>query len=62
MAKSTTSEAVSATTFLVRHLLVSNYSLFIFKKGNPTKTIELGVTEIPEDMFMELLKDISPRF
>jgi hypothetical protein len=30
--------------------------------GSPTKRVELGFTEIPEEMFMELLKDISPRF
>ena len=30
--------------------------------GTPTKTIELGSTEIPEDMFMEMLKDLMPRF
>lgn len=34
---------------------------FLFS-GQPTKNIDLGVTEVPEDMFMELLKDISPRF
>ncbi len=30
--------------------------------GAPTKSVNLGSTEIPEDMFMELLSDISPRF
>jgi len=30
--------------------------------GAPTKSIELGETEIPEEMFMELLKDLAPRF
>jgi hypothetical protein len=30
--------------------------------GTPTKTIDLGTTEIPEDMFLELLREISPRF
>ena len=24
--------------------------------------MDLGITEIPEEMFMELLRDISPRF
>ena len=30
--------------------------------GQPTKVLDLGTTEIPEDMFMELLQDIAPRF
>ena len=30
--------------------------------GKPTKTIDLGITEVTEDIFMELLRDISPRF
>ena len=30
--------------------------------GQPTKKMELGETEIPEEMFMELLRDIAPRF
>jgi len=30
--------------------------------GPPTKTKELGFTEIPEEMFMELLRDISDRY
>lgn len=35
--------------------------LFIFL-GTPTKTLTLGETEIPEELFMELLRDIAPRF
>ena len=30
--------------------------------GAPTKSVNLVSTEIPEDMFMELFSDISPRF
>jgi hypothetical protein len=30
--------------------------------GQPTKVIDLGQTEVPEDMFMELLEGISDRF
>ena len=30
--------------------------------GRPMEVKELGFTEVPEDMFMELLKDIAPRF
>lgn len=30
--------------------------------GQPTKRIELGETEVPEDIFMELLRDVAPRF
>ena len=35
---------------------------FVWFVGTPTKVLQLGSTEIPEDMFMELLQDISPRF
>lgn len=30
--------------------------------GQPTKQLELGFTEIPEDMFMELMRDLKDRF
>ena len=30
--------------------------------GRPTKTIDLGFTELPEELFMEFLRDVSPRF
>ena len=30
--------------------------------GTPTKTIDLGTTEIPEEIFMELLQDIAPHW
>jgi hypothetical protein len=30
--------------------------------GQPTKQLNLGFTEIPEDMFMELLRDLKDRF
>jgi hypothetical protein len=33
-----------------------------FVAGQPTKRIELGETEVPEDIFMELLRDVAPRF
>lgn len=30
--------------------------------GIPIKTIDLGVTEIPKDMFMDFLREINPKF
>ena len=30
--------------------------------GQPTKIVSLGETQVPEDIFMELLKDISERY
>lgn len=30
--------------------------------GRPTKEMDLGFTEITEDIFMEFLREISPRF
>jgi len=30
--------------------------------GRPTETREMGITDIPEDQFMEILKDMAPRF
>lgn len=41
---------------------VSQIDLTNFAIGPPTKRVELGITEIPEEMFMELLRDIAPRF
>ena len=52
--------------YLHVHHSVRHYFKYLFNKswtlGQPTKRMELGVTEIPEEMFMELLKDIAPRF
>lgn len=52
--------------YLHAHHLVRHYFQYVFIQfftlGQPTKRLELGVTEIPEEMFMELLKDIAPRF
>jgi hypothetical protein len=30
--------------------------------GPPTRTQSMGITEIPEDIFMEFLKEVSPNF
>ena len=30
--------------------------------GQPQKAIQLGETEVPEDIFMELLHELAPRF
>ena len=30
--------------------------------GQPTKVMELGTTEVPEDMFMEMLGDVREKF
>ena len=35
---------------------------FISIIGQPTKVMDLGETEVPEELFMELLEDIAPRF
>jgi hypothetical protein len=59
MVRSFTLEEESATTCQVTLLSVS---LRVNQIGQPTKVQELGYTEIPEDMFMELLRDISDRF
>ena len=52
--------------YLHVHHSVRHYFKYLFNQsmnlGQPTKRMELGVTEIPEEMFMELLKDIAPRF
>lgn len=37
-------------------------NIFNFLSGRPTKVMDLGFTEIPEDIFMEFLREISPRF
>lgn len=34
----------------------------IISVGSPTKNVSLGFTEIPEDIFMEFLREVSPRF
>lgn len=30
--------------------------------GVPTRKVDIGVTEIPEEMFMEFLREVAPRF
>jgi len=60
--ENSTSEAVSAMTCPAIHLLVRDKTCINQFLGPPTKTKELGVTEIPEEMFMELLRDISDRY
>lgn len=30
--------------------------------GRPVETIQLGITELPQDLFLEFLNDIAPRF
>jgi len=30
--------------------------------GSPVKTIDLGITEIPKEMFLEFLREINPKF
>jgi ankyrin repeat protein len=30
--------------------------------GRPTKSLDLGFTELPEEIFMEFLREVSPRF
>ena len=69
--KSSTSAVALVTTCLPALLLVSLSALaacviavltnFLIS-GQPTKKMDLGETEIPEEMFMELLKDLAPRF
>jgi desumoylating isopeptidase 1 len=30
--------------------------------GNPTKVLDLGFTELPEELFLEFLREATPRF
>ena len=68
--KSSTLEAVSVTMLQERLLSVSiKLAKFVnginqrfWPIGTPTKTIDLGTTEIPEEIFMELLQDIAPHW
>ena len=75
MARSITMEVESATMHRQPHLSVSNNKIceakmakrltnfvFVDDLGEPTKVLDLGSTEIPEEVFMELLQEISPRF
>lgn len=47
---------------LLKHLLVSLFELLTKFIGRPTKTMSIGTTEIGEDMFMDFLREVSPRF
>ena len=42
--------------------LVKRVNQSFCSAGTPTKTIDLGTTEIPEEIFMELLQDIAPHW
>ena len=74
MAESTITEVASATTSQARPPSVSamirtslrpfatiNQKLFE-DSGQPTKVVSLGETQVPEDIMMELLKDISEKY
>ena len=34
----------------------------VLESGQPTKVMELGITEVPEEMFMEMLQDVREQF
>jgi hypothetical protein len=67
MVKNSTSVEVSVSTPLAEHLSVRLTKKFRHQYTNhtigpPTKFIHLGYTEIPEEIFMEFLREISSRF
>jgi len=58
-------EAEFATICQEGHPSVSLYKSLLLTKnwvGQPTKAISLGETEVPEDIFMEMLRDMAPKF
>lgn len=42
--------------------LTNNFNHKFLNIGRPTKVMDLGFTEIPEDIFLEFLREVSPRF
>ena len=65
MGKSTTTEVELATIYQLAPPSVSLNNVTINQRmiiGQPTKTMELGITEVPEEMFMEMLQDVRDQF
>ena len=65
MEKSTTMVVVLVMIFQGRlHLVGILWSQLtkFFALGTPTKTLDLGQTEVPEEIFTEMLRDMSERF
>lgn len=47
---------------LQEELLSVTLTKFYKFLGNPNKVMDLGFTEIPEELFMEFLREAMPKF